>query len=103
MSFIKRRIVSMWGKEKKELEYLLPLAEDYTEMLTLGYQMAGRMKPLLESGYLEDNPQYNNTKIDFKLVIEWMTANGWHEMSRDFQSLFNQSRKYKKLVTQNNE
>jgi hypothetical protein len=91
----------MWEQEKKRLQYQLPLAETYIDMLTLGYQMAGRMRPLLESGYIEDNLQCKDTKIDFRDVIEWMNSNGWHQMAREFKSLFKQSRKYKRLVTQN--
>jgi hypothetical protein len=86
----------MWEKERKQLEYQLPLAENYIDMLTLGYQMAGRMRPLLESGYIEDNPHHKDTKIDFKEVIKWMDSNGWDEIAKEFRSLFNQSRKYNK-------
>lgn len=83
----------MWDQEKKSLQYLLPLAKDERDFLTLGYQMFGRMKPLLEQGYLEDHPDVKPHIVD---VIYWMRDQGWDEMYKEFMFLLDNSNKYNK-------
>ncbi|WP_028778776.1 hypothetical protein [Shimazuella kribbensis] len=91
MSFTKRRILSMWGQEKKRLQYLLPMCENHIDTLTLGYQMIGRMKPILEQGYNEDHPSDHPYMLD---ILDWMEANGWNEMYLEFKALSNQVDEY---------
>jgi hypothetical protein len=93
MTFTKRRILDMWQKEKKRLYYLLPLAEDNREFLSLGYQMLGRMKPILEQGYNEDHPAEKPYIVD---IIYWMRDNGWDEMYKEFMFLLDNSKEYNK-------
>lgn len=92
MSFAKRRILAMWEKEKKQLQYLLPQCDDHIECLTLGYQMIGRMKPILEAGYIEDYPEEHPYMID---ILDWMQSNGWNEISLEFKALLDQMDEYK--------
>jgi hypothetical protein len=93
MSFTKRRIVQMWEKEKKQLQYLLPLEENHTDCLTLGYQMMSRMQPLLHLGYNEDHPNEKPYMVD---VIYWMEDQGWQEMYKEFMALLDESKEYNK-------
>lgn len=93
MSFTKRRILTMWEKEKKRLQYLLPMCEDHLDTLTLGYQMMSRMKPLLEAGYNEDHPEEKPYMVD---VIYWMKDQGWEELYKEFMALLDQSEEYNK-------
>lgn len=93
MSFTKRRILQMWAREKKRLQYLLPLEENYMDCLTLGYQMMSRMKPILEQGYNEDHPNEKPYMVD---VIYWMEDQGWQEMYKEFMALLDQSEEYNK-------
>jgi hypothetical protein len=93
VTFTKRRILQMWEQEKKRLQYLLPLANDYIDCLTLGYQMMSRMKPILEQGYSEDHPDEKPYIVD---IIYWMRDNGWDEMHKEFNALLDQSKEYNK-------
>jgi hypothetical protein len=93
MTFTKRRILQLWQKEKKRLQYLLPLSKDHMDNLTLGYQMMSRMKPILEQGYNEDHPDEEPYLVD---IIYWMRDNGWIEMHKEFRSLMNQAKEYNK-------
>jgi hypothetical protein len=87
VSFTKKRIIQLWKKEQKSLAYLLPLAKNQSDFLTLGFQMVGRMKPVLEQGYKEDHPNRYPYMVD---MIEWMYTNGWEEMAEEFEAFFTQ-------------
>jgi hypothetical protein len=91
LSFTKQRILHMWEQEKKRLHYLLPLADNYMDCLTLGYQMMSRMEVLLYRGYQEDHPGKKPYMID---VIYWMEDQGWNEISNEFMYLLDQSKDY---------
>lgn len=93
MSFTKRRILQMWAKEKRQLQYQLPSAESYIDVLTLGYQMIGRMRPILETGYKEDHPDHEPQFTD---LLRWIKENEWHEMAGDCEDLMKQAKKYNK-------
>jgi hypothetical protein len=81
----------MWEQEKKRLQYLLLLADDDMDCLTLGYQMMARMEVLLYRAYQEDHPSKKPYMID---VIYWMEDQGWIEMSNEFMYLLDQSKGY---------
>lgn len=93
MSFTKRRILQMWEQEKKQLQYMLPLEENHMDCLTLGYQMLGRMKPILEQGFNEDHPGEHPYMLD---ILDWLSDNGWHEMHLEFKALSDQVDEYLK-------
>ncbi|WP_028776185.1 hypothetical protein [Shimazuella kribbensis] len=93
LSFTKQRILHMWELEKKRLQYVLPLADDDMDCLTLGYQMMSRMESLIYRAYQEDHPDKKPYMID---VIYWMEDQGWNEMSQEFMYLLDQSKAYNK-------
>jgi hypothetical protein len=86
-TFTKRRIRKSWDKECKSLQQLIPLAKNDLDFITLGFQMIGRMRPLLELGYQEDNP---SGQPHLTNMIEWMKKNGWSDMALEFRSFLDQ-------------
>lgn len=93
VTFTKRRILKSWERESKSLQYLIPLAKNDLDFITLGFQMIGRMKPLLELGYHEDHPF---EQPHMSNIIEWMKQNGWSDMALEFRSFFDQVDEYMK-------
>ena len=91
VTFTKRRILKTWRRECNSLKYLIPLARNRFDLLTLGFQMIGRMKPLLELGFQEDHPTKNPHMAN---LTEWMIHNGWQDMASEFQSFFDQVDEY---------
>jgi hypothetical protein len=87
VTFTKRRIRKSWDKERRSLQYLIPLAKNDLDFITLGFQMIGRMRPLLELGFQEDNPSGQPHMTN---MIEWMKKNGWRDMALEFQSFIDQ-------------
>ncbi|MCH5584932.1 hypothetical protein MK805_08090 [Shimazuella sp. AN120528] len=91
VTFTKRRILKSWEKEYRSLQYLTPLAKNKFDFITLGFQMIGRMKPLLELGYHEDFP---SKRPHMANMIEWMKKNGWNDMALEFREFFDQVEEY---------
>ncbi|WP_028776214.1 hypothetical protein [Shimazuella kribbensis] len=93
VTFTKRRILQQWQQERNCLQYLLPFAKDQMDFLTLGFQMIGRMKPILEKGYNEDYPDDHPYMMN---IINWMKTNGWEEMELEFKTFLKEVDKYMK-------
>jgi hypothetical protein len=87
VTFTKRRILKSWDKECKSLQYLIPLAKNDFDFITLGFQMIARMRPLLELAYNEDHPAKRPHMAN---MIEWMKKNGWSDMALEFRSFLDQ-------------